>query len=154
MTGIIETLTSDLANDESLSIIITLPSDIEWQDYKSELFAAAAGDILNFKVPALPQHVEVGARCYLVHRGYIKGWQTICGFSEKEFVCTTTGKPYKGKFIERTGKFNYLPEPIPYKGFQGFRYFKLSNYLSELRGDILKENYELTFDEQNRMSKK
>lgn len=45
------------------------------------------------------------------------------GMSEKEFKCTTTGNVWKGKFIERSGKF-YEIEPILMKGFQGFRYYK------------------------------
>jgi hypothetical protein len=43
--------------------------------------------------------------------------------SEKNFDCTTTGKAWKGKFIERSGPFHKI-EPIQMKGFQGFRYFK------------------------------
>lgn len=41
--------------------------------------------------------------------------------SEKEFNCTTTGRKWKGKFIERTGKFHYII-PVSMTGFQGFRY--------------------------------
>ena len=41
----------------------------------------------------------------------------------KSFDCTTTGEHWEGKFIQRTGGFHKI-DPIPMKGFQGFRYFK------------------------------
>ena len=109
-----------------------MPKTVDWRDYKSELFKAAAGEILNFKVSAFPTEVGPGGKCYLVHDGRIKGWHEICGFSEEEFVCTTTGKPWKGKFIQRTGPFHYLEEELPMKGFQGWRYFSYDSYVDEL----------------------
>lgn len=127
-------------NDE-LSLIITLPADVEWRDYISEILAAATGQVMNFKVSSFPTKVTVGDKCYLVHRGKIKGWMTITGFSEKEFTCTTTGKRYKGKFIERSGKFHYLDDEIPYTGFQGYRYFNYDDYKEKLRQKALDEMF-------------
>ena len=120
-------------NYRDLGIIVTLPQDIEWLDYQKELLGAASGETLNFKVGSFPSKVGPGARCYLTHRGYIKGYHIISGFSEKEFVCTTTGKRWTGRFIERTGRFHYIEEKIPYKGFQGWRYFNMTVYLESLR---------------------
>ena len=67
----------------------------------------------------------------LVHNGFVKGWMEIVGFSEQPFVCTTTNRKWDGKFIQRSGPFHYLQEKIPYKGFQGFRYFDLNEYKLE-----------------------
>jgi hypothetical protein len=106
---------------EMKDIIITIPKNISWEDYKKELDRAEQGEILNFKVSNFPK-TNKGAKCYICHDGYIKGYMIISGFSENEFNCTTTGKHWKGKFIQRTGKF-YPINPIQYKGFQGFRYF-------------------------------
>ncbi len=103
-------------------IIITLPKTINWSDYELELNAVKDGkEVMNFKVNAFPK-TTIGKRCYIVHNGYIKGWMKITGMSSKEFKCSTTGKLWKGNFIERSGPFNYI-EPIPMKGFQGFRYY-------------------------------
>ena len=111
------------------SLIITLPSTIKWGDYEKELKKTANyKHNLNFKVHNFPKGVHVGDKCYIVHNGVIKGWMEIVGFSEKEFNCTTTGKKWDGKFIERSGPFHYLNKTIPYKGFQGFRYFDLEEY--------------------------
>lgn len=105
------------------SIIITLPKKIKWEEYIHELDQAEKGAIMNFKVNNFPSVVK-GDKCYLIHNGYIKGYMLIHGLSEKDFTCTTTGNKWSGKFIERTGKFYYLDNPIPMTGFQGFRYFK------------------------------
>lgn len=104
-------------------IIITIPKTIKWSDYQKELDAAADGEVMNYKVTHFPK-TKVGCKCYIVHEDYIRGYMFISGMFEKDFVCTTTGREWSGKFIERTGKFRKLNEPIFMKGFRGFRYFK------------------------------
>ncbi len=111
------------------SLIVTLPSTTKWNEYEKEIRKAANYKyVLNFKVHNFPTGVHVGDKCYIVHNGYIKGWMEIVGFSEKSFNCSTTNKKWEGKFIERSGPFHYMQEKIPYKGFQGFRYFDLKEY--------------------------
>jgi len=108
-----------------MDLIITLPSDIEWSDYEKELKAAKRGETLNFKVGTFPAHASIGCRVYVVWRGAIRGWMTLTGMHEKEFTCSTTGKKWKGKFLERSGDWYPLDPPIATKGFQGYRYFTL-----------------------------
>jgi len=104
-------------------IIITLPAKIEWNEYQKELDMVKDGtNVLNFKVSYFPKETGIGSKCYLIHRGVIKGWMLIVGFEEKDFVCEVTGNKWSGKFIQRSGMF-YPISPIPMKGFQGFRYF-------------------------------
>lgn len=111
------------------SLIITLPSKIQWNDYEKELRKAANYKyVLNFKVHNFPKGIHKGDKCYIVHNGYIKGWMEITGFSEETFQCTTTKQKWEGKFIQRSGPFHYISEKMPYKGFQGFRYFDLNEY--------------------------
>lgn len=115
---------------ERRAIIITLPSKEKWEDYEKELNKVKNyNNVMNYKVCNFPKGIKKGDKCYIVHQGFIKGWMEIVGFSEKEFICNTTQKSWKGKFIERSGPFHYLVEKIPMKGFQGFRYFSLSEYL-------------------------
>ena len=113
-------------NKYGKDIIITIPAKIEWSDYEKELDRVEnnKNSILNFKVSKFPKDTHVGNKCYVVHRGFIKGYMLISGFSEKNFKCEITGKKWIGNFIERTGKF-YRTRPQPMKGFQGFRYKKL-----------------------------
>lgn len=105
------------------ALLITLPSSIKWEDYEKELKAVEdESQVMNFKVPFLPKDVKNIQRVYLVHQGNIVGWQKFVGTSDEPFKCTTTNKDWEGKFIQRTGPF-YKIDPIPYKGFQGFRYY-------------------------------
>ena len=105
-------------------IIVTIPKSIKWDDYKKELKAVEDGSqIMNFKVAAFPK-TSIGSKCYLLYDGYIRGWMNIVGMEEKSFTCSIKGIDWKGKFIERSGKFNEI-EPIRMNGFQGFRYFNL-----------------------------
>ena len=114
------------------SIIITLPSNVRWCDYEKELQKVKNyEETMNFKVSHFPKGINIGDKCYIVHQGIIKGWMKIVGFSEKEFICSTTSQKWEGKFIERSGPFHYLNEVIPYRGFQGYRYFDLEEYKLE-----------------------
>lgn len=104
-------------------IIVTLPKNILWSDYEKELATVKNGDsVMNFKVNHFPK-TNIGNKCYVVHNGIIKGWMKIVGMKEKDFECSTTGRKWSGKFIERSGPFHTM-EPIQMKGFQGFRYFE------------------------------
>lgn len=107
-------------NTQKGDIIITVPKKIKWSDYKKELAAAEEGAVLNFKVSNFPK-VKPGDRCYILYNGKIIGYHIISGIQEKDFKCTTTGRHWSGKFIQRTGKFHRIT-PIAMKGFQGFRY--------------------------------
>lgn len=111
------------------SLIITLPSTVKWDDYEKEIAKTRNyRQVMNFKVHNFPTGVSIGDRCYVVHQGFIRGWMEIVGFSEKDFKCTTTGKKWCGKFVQRSGPFHYIDEKLPYKGFQGFRYFDIEEY--------------------------
>jgi len=105
------------------ALLITLPSSIEWKDYERELEAVKdESQVMNFKVPFLPKNTHHIKRVYIVHKGNIVGWMKFVGTSDKPFKCTTTDREWNGKFIQRTGEFHYIDQ-IPYKGFQGFRYY-------------------------------
>ena len=111
------------------SLIITLPSTINWEDYEKELRKTTNyKQSLNFKVHNFPKGIHKGDKCYVVHKGFIRGWMEIVGFKEESFICTTTKKKWNGKFIQRSGPFHYIQEKLPYRGFQGFRYFDLNEY--------------------------
>lgn len=106
-----------------MDIIITVPKSIKWVNYEKELEVVKDGDmIISFKVANKP-NCKVGDKCYVVYDGFIRGWMNIVGINENSFDCTTTGERWEGIFIERSGIFNYI-EPIPMKGFQGYRYYK------------------------------
>ena len=125
-----------------MDIVITIPSSTDWNEYKKELDAAENdGQILNYKVTAFPKHAGVGSKCYVVHKGYIRGYQIISGFSVQDFQCTTTGKYWAGKFIQRSGKFYKLDKQIACTGFRGFRYFDDVTHRPYIPLPILKPIY-------------
>ncbi len=101
--------------------MITIPANIDWDVYSQELTKAEAGEIMNFKVFALPVCSGVGAKCYLCYKDKLIGYMIVCGIGPESFTCITTGTKWDGNFIQRTGKFFEI-EPVPYKGFRGFRY--------------------------------
>ena len=106
------------------SIVITIPKNIKWSDYEKELSAVEdESQEMHYKIPTLPKDVNVGDRCYLCHDGYIKGWMKISHIGKLDgFECTTTGKDWsEGYYVSRTGPFHYLKNPIPMKGFMGYR---------------------------------
>lgn len=109
------------------AICITIPKKIKWEDYKKELKAVEDGSqVLNFKVPNLPKDIKNIRRCYLCYDGKIIGWHNIVGYAKDgDFECTTTGKRWEGNFIQRSGLFHYLKEPIECKAFRGFKYIEI-----------------------------
>ena len=110
-------------NIKEIGICITIPKTIKWEDYKKELDAVADwSQVMNFKVSNTPTKIKKGCRVYLCYNGNIIGWQTFVGIYKGDFTCTTTGKEWKGCFIQRSGPFHYLKTPIPCKGFRGFKY--------------------------------
>ena len=124
MRDIVESIMSvKIPQRKKNALLITLPSSIKWDDYEKELKAVEdESQVMNFKVPLLPKNIHHIKRVYLVYQGNIVGWQKFVGTSDKPFKCTTTDKNWDGKFLQRTGPFHKI-EPIPCKGFQGFRYY-------------------------------
>lgn len=111
------------------SIVITLPMTESWEEYQKELDAVSDySKVMNFKVAQFPKGIGKGDRCYVTYKDYVRGWMEIVGMSEKEFTCSTTGKKWVGKFIERSGPFHELINKPKLKGFQGWRYFNLSDF--------------------------
>lgn len=108
-----------------MDIIITIPKNIKWNEYLKEISAVRDGDQqMMFKVPHLPQHTNIGDRCYLCYQGKIIGFMNISWLGYNlGFDCTTTGIHWDaGNYIARSGHFYRICEDIDYKGFQGFRY--------------------------------
>lgn len=110
-------------------IIITIPQTTDIDVLYTELEATADGQVFkNVKVSQFPKGCKVGDRCHILFRGAYHGYLKIHSFEEKEFVCTTTGNHFKGKFVVLTGGLKLGEKYLDlldnrYKGFQGFRYW-------------------------------
>ena len=109
-------------HEDERSLIITLPATVSWKEYEKDF-----EKVNEFQVTHFPKGVKEGSRCYIVYNGKIKGWQEITGFKDESFSYCF-GSVRHLKFIQRSGKFHYLEKEIPYKGFNGFRYFNYKEY--------------------------
>lgn len=63
---------------------------------------------------------------WFVLNGFCVARAKVLGFDENDLAhCETTGRIWSGCQVEWYDKdFEKLKNPFPYKGFQGFRYFK------------------------------
>lgn len=107
------------------NIAITVPKTIKWEQYEKEIDTVRDGEKeMNYRLPTLPKDTEVGDRCYICYNGQLIGWMEITGISKRDgFKCSTTGRNWDdGNYISRSGEFHYLKNPVPMKGFMGYRY--------------------------------
>ena len=114
--------------DGKIALCITVPKNISWSDYEKELADVCDGNMeMNYKLSSYPKRIAVGDRCYVVHNGMIRGWMTITGIEQRDesFKCETTGRIWNsGVYVKRSGPFHDLSNPVPMKGFMGYRYIR------------------------------
>lgn len=126
-SGVVSVINEELGR--KLALLITIPKDIPWEEYKKELDAVADGSQeMLFRLSGHPKKVGPGDRCYVCHRGYIIGWMKITGIEDKPlgFTCTTTGIKWPpGTYLKRSGEFHYLKAKVPTPGFRGFKYIDI-----------------------------
>jgi hypothetical protein len=109
-----------------MDIVVTWPKSRTLDDYVTELAKAKDdGKVINFRVANRP-NVQPGDRCYMVHDGAIRGWTKVLEVRRSRIVVNVkTGEHMApGLFIVRDPEWHALDEPIPMKGFQGFRYYR------------------------------
>lgn len=73
----------------------------------------------TFKV--LPK-VGPGDLIYFVEDGAIRGYGVVFGIKgDQTITCATTGRQWTGHHVLYRA-WRWLQKPVPYKGFQGYRY--------------------------------
>lgn len=122
-------------------IILTWPRDRPLQSYLDELVKAENdGLVINFRVAHPPRDAIVSGnqvsvsfrgvqrlpKCYMVHDGYVRGYLEVLEVAYKGsgIVHDTQGDPNRypaGWYIVRHPKWHPI-DPVPMRGFQGFRY--------------------------------
>lgn len=110
------------------SIVVTWPKKRSLESYLSELRTAEAqGKVIHFRVPSYPT-IPYGGRCYMVHDGFVRGYLITLGFSNGTGVIDPiTGEIWPfGKYVVRNPHWNPV-DPVPMKGFQGWRYYDETN---------------------------
>jgi hypothetical protein len=111
-----------------MDIIVTTPkSEMENAKREAEFVERECGSFFR----ALPQHPKrlgTGDRIYFVEDGFIRGHGTVfsilfrAGDLPVGERCQATGRKWKGKCIVHYNRWKWLKNPVPMKGFQGFRY--------------------------------
>lgn len=73
-----------------------------------------------------PKDLAPGSRVFYVEDGYVRGYAVVSEIREGEMECGTTGQEWLGGHhaILPAASWKWI-EPIPMKGFQGFRYCSL-----------------------------
>lgn len=110
-------------------IILTWPKKRSLDSYLKECEKAAQmGRIVGYSAQNRPRS-QRGDRSYMVHDGAIRGWLEITQVISYEshspdFVDPSTGKVWRGggRWIIVRNPVWHRIEPIPMKGFRGFRY--------------------------------
>ncbi len=122
-------------------IIITWPSTRPLESYITQILAAgAAGQKhINFRVSRLPKYADKGDRCYVVHSGFVRGYNPIveCRPVEDNIVLDPLTDEFwpAGNYIVRRPAW-FPITPIPHKGFQGFRYIKKGSAIDLIHGQF------------------
>jgi len=110
-----------------MNIIVTTPvnesinAKLEAEKVKQE-----GGGLYFRRFSTLPKHLNVGDKVFYTEAGYIRGYALVCNIVDKLAVgkCSTTGRDYpKGYYVFMDASTWKWVKPVPYKGFQGFRYF-------------------------------
>lgn len=73
-----------------------------------------------------PRDLEHGSRVFYVEDGYVRGFAVVDFIHEGRMTCVTTGVAWgEGCHAIMPARTWRWIEPVPMKGFQGFRYIDL-----------------------------
>lgn len=109
-----------------MNIIVTTPkSEMETSKKEAEKMKKEGGGLYFRRFDRLPLKLNVGDKVFYTENGYIRGFAVATKiFKEEGMGCDTTGRHYpKGFYVFMDASTWKWVKPIPYKGFQGFRYF-------------------------------
>ena len=121
------------------SILVTTPKnqmDVAAQEAR-ECIASGGGSYFR-RFTRKPQKLSEGTRIFYVEDGYVRGFATVSEAfdSDDGMGCETTGRAWPPGFyaVMPADSWEWI-QPLPFKGFQGWRYFDDSKV--EIVGDWL-----------------
>lgn len=112
-----------------MDIIVTTPkNEIEKSKQEAEQIKEDGGGLYFRRFNRLPCLLNIGDRIFYTEDGYVRGFAVVNDIVQKNAMgCDTTGRQYpKGYYAFMDASTWKWIDPIPYKGFQGFRYFEQS----------------------------
>ena len=85
----------------------------------------AGGGTYFRRLNSRPEHLRIGDRCYYVEDAYVRGFAIVNKIEyHKGWTCETTGYDWHaGWYVEMDARSWRWIQPIPMRGFQGWRYF-------------------------------
>jgi hypothetical protein len=105
-----------------MHIVVTVPRS-ERANIKAEdkFVEKHTGVEQAWKVSNVPKHLLPGDRVYFIEDGVIRYYHTFRRV-EKDFRCEVTGRVWHGNNLILFCPEVKLRQPVPMKGFRGFRY--------------------------------
>ena len=98
-------------------------AQIEHEEEVAEAARQQGDSVFYFwRVSRKPKNLEVGDKCFFVWNDAVRAYHVFLGFSEN-MICQVTGTHYPGICIVLDPVI-YGIDPIPMKGFRGYRYKK------------------------------
>lgn len=104
-----------------MDILVTTPKSKHALARQEAKFVEQNPDAFWFRTIRGRPDVQVGDRVYYIDNGEITGYGIVFAIETGEMECEATGKTYRGTHLKQR-KWVPLKKPIPFRGFQGFRY--------------------------------
>lgn len=104
-----------------MDIIVTTPKSQSEIAKKEAEYVNKNPNAYWFRTFKRKPDISVGERVYYVDQGQITGYGVIFQISHESITCETTGNVYTG-FQLKQRRWVAFKTPIPFKGFQGYRY--------------------------------
>jgi hypothetical protein len=106
---------------EKMDIIVTTPKSAHQLACEEAKFVEQNPNAYWFRTLRGKPNVQVGDKVYYVDGGQIRGYGIVFAVDYGKLQCEATNKVYSGTHLKQR-KWVWLKKPIPYRGFQGFRY--------------------------------
>lgn len=113
-----------------VNILVTTPKSKHELAEEEGRFVEENPDAFWFRTVRGRPNVRIGDRVYYVDDGQITGYGVVFDIEVGELQCEATGKIYCGTHLKQR-KWIPLKKPIPFRGFQGFRYIARIDGLTE-----------------------
>lgn len=118
-----------------MDIIVTTPkTEMENSAKEAENCIKNGGGYYFRRFVEKPKRLEIGDKVFYVEDGFIRGFAIVEKIISGQMLCETTQRLWPhGDYIFMPAESWKWIKPIPFKGFQGYRYF--NNNLIEIVGD-------------------
>ena len=112
-----------------MDILVTTPKSAHRLAVREAKWVESHSGAYWFRTINGTPNVQIGDKVYYVDQGEIRGYGIVFDIVFGEIKCHSTGKVYTGTHLKQR-KWVCLEKPIPFRGFQGFRYI---NRIPELQ---------------------